>query len=55
MYELRLVVEDMNGVIPIFLIDRGDFDEIYLTFKENNNTIITDNNGNIKESHFNYE
>jgi len=51
-FELWSVVTDDTGVYPLFLEDRGDFDELYVKFKENDNTIITDTKGNIKESHF---
>jgi len=52
MYELWTVVQDINGVLPLFLEDRGDFVDLYVRFKENNNTIITDKSGNIVKSHF---
>ena len=52
MYELWTVVDDGNEIIPLFLEDRGDFDELYVKFKEKYNTIITDTKGNVKESHF---
>ena len=50
-YELWSVVQDGNEVMPLFLEGRGYFDVLYLKFKENNNTIITDKEGNIKETH----
>jgi hypothetical protein len=53
MYELWQVVKDMNGIIPIFLIDKGDFGKLYSKFKENKSTIIT-KNSEIVESHFKY-
>ena len=52
MYELWTVSSVDGEITPIFLEDRGDFDELYVKFKEKNNTIITDKEGNIKESHF---
>lgn len=52
MFELWYVVQDMNGITPLFLEDRGDFDELYIKFINNKSTIITDKKGNIKESHF---
>ena len=54
-YELWEVVNDGGNILPLFLIDRGDFDELYVKFKENYNSIITDKNGNIKKSHFENE
>jgi len=46
------VVSLKNEVIPLFLEDKGDFDDLYVKFKEKYNTIITDKEGNIKEPHF---
>jgi hypothetical protein len=51
-YELWTVAHDDGGIFPLFLEHRGDFDDLYVKFKENSNTIITDKQGNIKESHF---
>lgn len=52
MYELWTMVIDDTGIYPLFLEDRGDFESLYIKFKKNINTIITDNKGNIKKSHF---
>jgi len=51
MYELWQIVEDMNGILPILLLDKGDFGELYTKFKENKSTIITKGD-RIVESHF---
>ncbi len=55
MYELWQICEDETDILPLFLIDRGDFDELYIIFKENKNTIITDKDGIIKKSHLENE
>jgi hypothetical protein len=52
MYELWTVSSIDGEIKPLFLEDRGDFDDLYIKFKERHNTIITDTKGNIKESHF---
>ena len=52
MYELWQIVRDVNELTPLFLIDRGDFDKLYIKFKENKTSIITNKKGSIIESHF---
>jgi hypothetical protein len=54
MFELWTVVYDMNDIMPLFLEDRGDFDELYVKFKEKTNTIITNKKGEIIETHIKY-
>ncbi len=34
MYELWQTVDDFNVTYPFFLLDKGDFDEIYIKFKK---------------------
>jgi hypothetical protein len=51
MYELWQTVDDFNVTYPFFLLDKGDFDEIYIKFKKNKNTVITDKKGKIIKSH----
>lgn len=52
-FELWETVVDDTGCYPLFLLDRGDFDKLFITFIENKNTIITNKNGKIIKSHIN--
>ena len=51
-YELWTIVNDEGEMIPMFLEERGDFDELYVKFMKSPNTIIVDDKGIIKKSHF---
>ncbi len=53
-YELWSIAMDEGEIIPLFLEDKGDFNDLYLKFKEKHNTIITSKDGKIKESHFKF-
>jgi len=55
MYELWQISEDETGILPLFLIDKGDFDKLYIKFKENYYTIITDKDGKIIKSNFKHD
>lgn len=52
-FELWETVVDDTGCHPLFLLDRGDFDILFITFNKNKNTIITDKKGKIIKSHIN--
>lgn len=54
MYELWQLVEDNYEIMPLFLIERGDFDDLYIKFKKNKTSIITDKEGLVIESHIEF-
>lgn len=54
-YELWEICEIDGQVLPLFLIERGDYEQISKLFMERKNSIITNKSGEILESHYKYK